>query len=329
MAQKCVHKGCGKRFTDAEEICIYHPGPPIFHEGQKGWKCCKARVLTFDEFLVIPPCTTGIHSTIDDTPQEARKPDTDVADKSAASQTAKLISEVSIESTDPAPATRTAVPQQPPSIEAEPESDEDNPELPIPSNATCRRRGCDVVSTKIGADREPRVEENCTHHPGHPIFHEGSKGWSCCKRRVLEFDEFLRIEGCNAKPKHMFVGSGKKAGKDSAEKTLTTIRHDFYQTGTTIHASLYLKKISKADAKVAFSSPTTISVDLPTADKTRYKETIPLYGLIDPAKSNFKVLGTKLELSLAKADGQGWPVLRADDRPTGEIIQTGKAGRAS
>lgn len=36
MASKCVHKGCGKQFTDPEEPCVYHPGPPVFHEGQKG-----------------------------------------------------------------------------------------------------------------------------------------------------------------------------------------------------------------------------------------------------------------------------------------------------
>lgn len=36
MASKCVHKGCGKVFTDPEEECVYHPGPPVFHEGQKG-----------------------------------------------------------------------------------------------------------------------------------------------------------------------------------------------------------------------------------------------------------------------------------------------------
>jgi hypothetical protein len=33
---KCVHSGCGKLFSDAEEDCFYHPGPPVFHEGQKG-----------------------------------------------------------------------------------------------------------------------------------------------------------------------------------------------------------------------------------------------------------------------------------------------------
>ncbi len=36
MAGKCVHKGCGKTFADPEEACVYHPGPPVFHEGQKG-----------------------------------------------------------------------------------------------------------------------------------------------------------------------------------------------------------------------------------------------------------------------------------------------------
>lgn len=33
---KCVHKGCGKSFTDENEECVYHPGPPDFHEGLKG-----------------------------------------------------------------------------------------------------------------------------------------------------------------------------------------------------------------------------------------------------------------------------------------------------
>lgn len=42
MAKKCVHKGCGKPYEDEDEgegegdACVYHPGPPVFHEGQKG-----------------------------------------------------------------------------------------------------------------------------------------------------------------------------------------------------------------------------------------------------------------------------------------------------
>lgn len=63
------------------------------------------------------------------------------------------------------------------------------------------------------------------HHPGVPIFHEGSKGYSCCKRRVLEFDQFMQIEGCTTKDKHMFIGSGKKDKvATGGEEVLTTVR---------------------------------------------------------------------------------------------------------
>ena len=36
MAKKCVHKGCGKTYENEDEECVYHPGPPVFHVGQKG-----------------------------------------------------------------------------------------------------------------------------------------------------------------------------------------------------------------------------------------------------------------------------------------------------
>ena len=105
-------------------------------------------------------------------------------------------------------------------------------------------------------------------------------------------------------------------------------RQDFYQTGTSVIASLYLKKIDKERATVKFIEPATVELDLPTADRKRYATAMPLYGLIDASKSKFKIMGTKLELTLAKADGSSWPVLRSDERRTGEIIQVGKAGRA-
>lgn len=62
--QICRNKGCGERFTEAEnsdDACAYHPGPPIFHERQKGWSCCDKICYDFDEFMRIPPCTRGRH----------------------------------------------------------------------------------------------------------------------------------------------------------------------------------------------------------------------------------------------------------------------------
>ena len=93
-------------------------------------------------------------------------------------------------------------------------------------------------------------------------------------------------------------------------------------------ASFYLKKIDKAKAKVCFSSPTTLDLDLPTSDNKRYVESIPLFAPIDPKTSQFKIMGTKLELTMVKGDGSSWPVLRSDDTRTGEIIQVGRPGRA-
>lgn len=103
-------------------------------------------------------------------------------------------------------------------------------------------------------------------------------------------------------------------------------RNDFYQTPASVNVSLYLKKIDKDNAKVNFFS-TSIDFDLPTTDNKRFKDTYSLFASIHPEKSQFRVLGTKLELTLSKVDGTSWPVLRSDDKWSGERIQIGNAGR--
>lgn len=110
---------------------------------------------------------------------------------------------------------KTDVPAPPP------ESESDDPSLSIPANKPCRRRGCNAVSTQE-TSASSRDDEECVFHPGQALFHEGSKGWTCCKRRVLEFDEFMKIEGCKRKKRHMFIGSGKK---DGTEESLQDVRY--------------------------------------------------------------------------------------------------------
>ncbi|KAK4539283.1 hypothetical protein LTR36_000837 [Oleoguttula mirabilis] len=320
MAQKCVHKGCGKTFSDAEEACVYHPGPPVFHEGQKGWKCCKPRVLTFDEFMTIPPCTTGQHSTVDDTPAPEPQASNEEVEAKIKAQREKQ------ENLQPA-VSRAPIAAQPPkptpSPAAPPEDEDDDPDATVPDGATCKRRACGATYN-AGASRQA---EQCEHHPGQALFHEGTKGWTCCKRRVLEFDEFMQIAGCRTKERHVFVG--RKKDPNAAEEALTEVRSDFYQTATTVIASLYLKKIDKGRSTVRFGEDGgTVELDLHTADNKRYKTAMTTFAPIVAEKSSFKIMGTKLELTLAKASGSGWPVLRASDPHTGEIIQAGRAGRA-
>ena len=292
-----------------------------------GWKCCKPRVLTFDEFLVIEPCTEGKHSTTDLPPKIEQKPVPSESNLSPAQQS--LVSKLA-EVPTRAPITAQSAPTPPP---PPPESEDDEPSLEIPDGKTCRRKACGATYKKGQARSD---EEKCVHHPGAPIFHEGSKGYSCCKPRVLEFDQFMKIQGCKTSPRHLFIGSGKKdsasrpapAISADGEELLETVRTDFYQTPSAVTASFFLKKIDSARATVEFRAQ-TIAVNLPTSDPQpkRYKADVPLFGRIDPEKCSYKILGTKLEVTLHKADGESWPVLRSDDRMTGERIQVGRAGR--
>ncbi|KAK5114834.1 hypothetical protein LTR62_001991 [Meristemomyces frigidus] len=267
--------------------------------------------------MTIPPCTTGKHSTVDDTAAAEPQPtDGDVEAKIKAQKEEQ-------ESFGPAVARGPVAtqPARPTPSPAPPESadEDDDPSISVLEGASCKRKGCGVQYK--GGSREG---EECIHHPGQPLFHEGSKGWTCCKKRVLEFDEFMKLPGCTTKPHHLFVGA--KKDPSSAEE-LKDVRNDFYQTATTVIASLYLKKIDKERSKVEFADKDTVELDLRTSDNKRYRTCMTTFAPIDEAKSSFKIMGTKLELTLVKANGTGWPVLRADDPHTGEIIQAGRAGR--
>jgi hypothetical protein len=269
----------------------------------------------------IPPCTTGKHSTTDIPPAiEKKEAPSDVPQPAPSLRPRDAGAPARLPVTTPQNAPSPPVP--------EPQSDSDDPSAVIPEGATCRRKGCGA-QYKSGASRD---QEKCVYHPGVPIFHEGSKGYSCCKRRVLEFDEFMRIQGCKTKGRHVFMGSGREKKANGivgtqGEEEVENVRSDYYQTATTVIASFFLKKIVKEESSVRFTS-NTVDLDLKTSDSPpkRYKKVIELYGPIDSDKSSYKIMGTKLELTLAKLDGQAWPVLRADEKRTGEIFQVGRAG---
>ncbi|RPA81650.1 chord-domain-containing protein [Ascobolus immersus RN42] len=308
---KCTNKGCGKEFTDPSEECHYHPGPPIFHEGQKGWNCCKPRVLTFDEFLTIPPCTTGVHSTAanDLAPVNTSASSAPPPKPTSTGTGAETYNRPGTTSRPSAPA--------PSSAPKEPEIIRDDLTITPESGAKCRRLACTAEYT--GSSRSGEQDENgpCTFHKGVPIFHEGSKGYSCCKRRVLEFDEFLKIPGCTTEPHHAFLAPPPTEGEE-----LIKARTDFYQTYDSVHVSIFAKKVKKEEAKVEILKD-EIRVDLPMDGGKRVREVIELYGIVDTEKSSWRVLGTKVEVVLKKGDEMSWSALRRGEE-TGEIIQVGK-----
>lgn len=162
--------------------------------------------------MKIPPCTKGKHSTVDDTPAPEPKP--------AAEEPAAKPVVASEQSSAPAPSSRmpisTAATPKPATAQAPVEDETDDPDAVLTKGMTCKRNNCGVKY-----DGGDRTREQCVHHPGHAIFHEGSKGWGCCKKRVLDFDEFTKMPGCTTKDAHLFVGPKKDGTK---EEMLDSVR---------------------------------------------------------------------------------------------------------
>lgn len=46
------------------EVCNFHPGVPIFHEGLKFWSCCQKRTTEFEVFMQQKGCKEGTHNWI-------------------------------------------------------------------------------------------------------------------------------------------------------------------------------------------------------------------------------------------------------------------------
>ena len=92
--------------------------------------------------------------------------------------------------------------------------EEDDESVPVPPGAKCKRLACGVEWVSAEVSRGEGEGAKCRYHPQPAIFHEGSKGYLCCKRRVLEFEEFLKIEGCT-EGKHLFVGAKKEVDRES------------------------------------------------------------------------------------------------------------------
>ncbi|OCH86557.1 chord-domain-containing protein [Obba rivulosa] len=321
---RCTNRGCGQEFdaaSNSEDSCAYHPGAPVFHEGLKSWSCCSGvnkPVLDFDEFMKIPGCTSGLHSEKAPVVDPAPKPTPSVGLQSV---------EVKTSVSQPGQETYRIAPRAPsPGTPPEPApviEEEDDLSAPVAVGTECKRNGC---KTKYESDEASRVGDGpgtvCKYHPMPPIFREGSKGYLCCKRRVLEFEEFLKIEGCKT-GRHVFVPKNQAPTSEQ----FTECRIDHYQTPSEVHVSVFAKQVDKERSTVKIE-PTHLHLELYLPGNKRFSKSIELFGPIDPASSSHKYYGTKVELVLKKSDTRSWTLLEKTNRDLGGINLTfGVSGR--
>ncbi|KJA18561.1 hypothetical protein HYPSUDRAFT_144805 [Hypholoma sublateritium FD-334 SS-4] len=331
---RCLRKGCGADYTEDEntEICSYHPGAPVFHEGLKSWSCCKDMnkpVMDFEEFMAIQVSRaslgcTEIQGHTRDAPQAS--PTVKAAPQNISATIVDGKEFFQVGNQPPPPRAAAAAPAEAPQTPAPVMLEEDDLNTTVSPGTVCRRKGCGTIFVSNEVNRQGDGEGTvCHYHPLPAIFREGSKGYLCCKRRVLEFDEFLKISGCNI-GRHCFVPLACKSNICQTEEQVDC-RIDHYQTPQQVHVSVFAKKADKERSSIKFES-NKITLDLYLPGQKRFSRTINLFGCIDSDNSSFQFFGTKVELHLQKGDGRMWTVLEKTDRDLGNISLTfGVGGR--
>ncbi|KAJ1559810.1 hypothetical protein HK405_009274 [Cladochytrium tenue] len=273
----CTNKGCGKSFSEAENsdtACEYHSGAPVFHDALKGWSCCSKKVTDFDDFLKIPGCTVGRHSVVvpekpEASTKKAAAPDQDPTHIINGKEVYGVVAKPGAET----PTTAIA---------------------PTPVSG-----GLASAAPTPAAPLVPVIPEE-------ELNDALDAGWSCCSRKVLEFDEFLKIQGCK-RGKHRFteVSAGPTEQK-------VDCRRDWYQTPSTVIVSIYAKKLDKTKTVITFGER-QLTVLARFQDGKVYELDTPLALAIDPVASRYEVLSTKIEIVLKKANGLSWPTLEPSE----------------
>lgn len=72
----------------------------------------------------------------------------------------------------------------------------DDLQVTLDPDAKDREKPCTNANCgKTYTDNTNRSDA-CWYHPGKPVFHEGLKGWTCCPKRVDDFEEAMSMPGC-------------------------------------------------------------------------------------------------------------------------------------
>ncbi|KAI8930208.1 chord-domain-containing protein [Entophlyctis helioformis] len=278
-----------------------------------GWSCCTKKVTDFDDFLKIPGCTAGKHSAVAPAPipKPVAKP-VDTPSAVASSVSSAGVETFTTAAPAPTPAPAPALAQPTPEKPAAPREQDlhDAPDAVIAPGTVCRRKGCNAAHVDAASRTQP-----CVHHPGAPIFHEGSKGWSCCARRVLEFDEFLKIPGCTTALHRFTDGVLAGAAGEGKGRVQVECRRDWYQTPGEVIVSVFAKKVDRASTTVVFGER-RLEVNVAFMDGSVHTYHTPLFQPIDPAASRYEILSTKIEIVLKKANGLSWVAIEPTDNVT-------------
>ncbi|XP_069049721.1 cysteine and histidine-rich domain-containing protein 1 [Lepisosteus oculatus] len=337
MAVLCYNKGCGERFNpedNSDDVCLHHPGVPIFHDALKGWSCCRKRTTDFSEFLSIKGCARGRHSNVK--PQEPLRPEV------TSNKADDLRPHAGHEIIFTGPKSAEALKKERPSSEepkirlpvkvsqsltqaleklmiSETEKTIQQDGAGVAQGTRCKNAGCKTIYDGPKTDAEP-----CNHHPGVPVFHEGYKYWSCCCIKTTDFNAFLDQKGCS---------TGKHRWVPRQDKKTVACRYDWHQTSSQVVVTVYAKN-AMPDQSYVEANRTVMTVHIQfEGDKVFHKD-FHLWGVANVDQSFASMVPSKVEVTLRKADAVSWAKLEdpragAGTEPAPEAQEQGESEEQS
>lgn len=286
----CYNKGCGNEYDPQEssdDECVYHCGAPVFHDAYKSWSCCEKKTTDFTEFLNIKGCCKGKHNNVK--PEVPAKSENDITPAPESVRPPERMERPSVDlPLVPLPSTISSSLRK--LLNNLVVSDKTAEE--VTKQAICQRKGCGKA--KVDVENE---DDTCEHHPGCPIFHEGMKYWSCCKKKTTEFTDFLKQKGC---------ASGTHLWGDPSQKKEVQCRYDWHQTGDSVNFTVYAKKV-KPELCTVNCSAVKLHLEIHFGDDQVFTFDKILAGIIEPEKSKVTFSATKVEVNMRKAEFVAWP----------------------
>lgn len=147
----------------------------------------------------------------------------------------------------------------------------------------------------------------------------GLKQWmTWCDEKIAKFGSGKKEpEKIEEKPEENEENSNKQiqivpeTKYDPQAMPVPKVTHDWYQTETQVVVEVRIKKLKPDECKIEIGG-TNLSVTAPLPTGSEYSLELDLAHPVIPAQSGYKVLSTKIEIKLKKAEGVRWANLEGD-----------------
>ncbi|KAF1768513.1 hypothetical protein GCK72_000325 [Caenorhabditis remanei] len=304
---QCYHKGCGLMFDPTEnnsESCTYHPGAPYFHDAYKIWTCCDKKSTDFGTWMGYKGCTRGKHSNekpVDVVKIAAVKEirpekEEDVIVWKGLNKSGKSENKGGVAKREEVNLNVEVTPGAQAAIEKKlKETAEAAQSGDVQIGAPCRNNGCSAVFDGS------KGRENCVHHPGAAIFHEGMKYWSCCNKKTSNFGAFLEQVGCT-NAEHKFRNN----------EIVSKFREDWFSSNGFVTINVYCRGALPETANIV-SDGHYLRVSMKHGfGNANVDLDYDLWDEVLPEESRVVIGERKVEISLKQKHGIGWPRLKFD-----------------